>query len=298
MPHNGAALFENLTGLVHPTVESTILRMQQEQDRLRTDIGKIPVPKPATISFPTLQFISQQLQANGQAPLNLTGLVGGIPTGPANTVLHGEGDGIQSAYSAVTEDDQFLSDVMTADVSTSAHGYCPKLPNDATKFLDGTGTYSTPGGGGGGAVFVDDEVPAGAIDGANVTYLLANTPTPAASLELYLNGLLQRRGTDYTLVTATITFVVAPATGDNLFAFYRTASGSINFADDEVPGGAIDGANVNFTLANSPAPGGSLMLFHNGILDRRGIDYLLAGNAVTYGIAPASGDNLYAFYRY
>jgi hypothetical protein len=34
------------------------------------------------------------------------------------------------------------------NVSTSKHGLAPKLPNDATKFLDGTGAYSTPAGGG------------------------------------------------------------------------------------------------------------------------------------------------------
>lgn len=35
------------------------------------------------------------------------------------------------------------------NVSTSAHGLTPKLPNDATKYLDGSGAYSVPAGGGG-----------------------------------------------------------------------------------------------------------------------------------------------------
>ena len=30
------------------------------------------------------------------------------------------------------------------DVSTSAHGLCPKAPNDSSVFLDGTGAWSTP----------------------------------------------------------------------------------------------------------------------------------------------------------
>jgi len=33
------------------------------------------------------------------------------------------------------------------DATTSAHGLCPKLPNDGTKFLDGQGNWSTPEGG-------------------------------------------------------------------------------------------------------------------------------------------------------
>jgi hypothetical protein len=51
---------------------------------------------------------------------------------------------------SITEAKQLLADNTTNDVSTTKHGYAPKLPNDATKFLDGTGTYSTPAGGGGG----------------------------------------------------------------------------------------------------------------------------------------------------
>lgn len=35
------------------------------------------------------------------------------------------------------------------DVSTTAHGLAPKAPNDATKYLDGTGAYSVPAGSGG-----------------------------------------------------------------------------------------------------------------------------------------------------
>lgn len=53
-------------------------------------------------------------------------------------------------YADVTEDELTLSDVDTNDVSTLRHGFAPKLPNDATKYLDGTGQWSTPAGGGGG----------------------------------------------------------------------------------------------------------------------------------------------------
>lgn len=35
-----------------------------------------------------------------------------------------------------------LTDVTTNNVSTSAHGYCPKAPNDMTQLLDGTGVWS------------------------------------------------------------------------------------------------------------------------------------------------------------
>lgn len=44
-----------------------------------------------------------------------------------------------------------LTNITTNNVSTSKHGFAPILPNDATKYLDGTGAYSVPAGGGGGS---------------------------------------------------------------------------------------------------------------------------------------------------
>ena len=45
----------------------------------------------------------------------------------------------------VTESKLSLSDVTTLNASTNKHGFAPKLPNDATKFYDGTGNFTTPG---------------------------------------------------------------------------------------------------------------------------------------------------------
>lgn len=45
---------------------------------------------------------------------------------------------------AVTDATISVTDILTNNVSTSKHGFAPKLPNDSTKFLDGTGAYSVP----------------------------------------------------------------------------------------------------------------------------------------------------------
>ena len=75
---------------------------------------------------------------------------------------------------------------------------------------------------GSGSNFADNETPSGTIDGVNVTFTLAHTPSPAASLHLYLNGALQQAGGgDFTLATATITFNTAPQTNSILLASYR-----------------------------------------------------------------------------
>ena len=72
--------------------------------------------------------------------------------------------------------------------------------------------------------FADAETPTGTVNGVNDTFTLANAPSPAGSLELYKNGLLQlAAGTDYTLTTSTIVYAAAaiPQAGDVHRAWYR-----------------------------------------------------------------------------
>ncbi len=63
------------------------------------------------------------------------------------STLSGSNTGDQTISDATIS----TSDITTNNVSTSKHGFAPKLPNDATKYLDGTGAYSVPPGSGGGS---------------------------------------------------------------------------------------------------------------------------------------------------
>ena len=73
--------------------------------------------------------------------------------------------------------------------------------------------------------FADNITPTGGIDGSNAIFTLsAGAPSPAASLQLYYNGLVQRpAGEDFTLVGDTITYTTAskPKLGGKHVAFYR-----------------------------------------------------------------------------
>jgi hypothetical protein len=85
----------------------------------------------------------------------VAGAIQRLAIGAANTVLHGSAT--DPSYSAVVEADLNLTNVTTADVSITKHGFAPIAPNDVTKFLDGTGAYSTPTAGGvGGAPSTSD----------------------------------------------------------------------------------------------------------------------------------------------
>ena len=68
---------------------------------------------------------------------------------------------------------------------------------------------------------VDNEIPTGTIDNANVTFTLTQSPSPAGSLRLYLQGQLQILSVDYTLSGNTITFINAPMKPEEGTAYLR-----------------------------------------------------------------------------
>lgn len=56
-------------------------------------------------------------------------------------------------------------------------------------------------------------------NGTNTVFILAHNPVEK-SVQVFLNGLLQEIGVDYTLVGTTITFALAPNAGDILIIHY------------------------------------------------------------------------------
>lgn len=97
-------------------------------------------------------------------------------------------------------------------------------------FANNTFSGGTLGGSGGGVVSVSNgqntvtgETPTGVINGVNKIFVLAHVPT---SLAVYLNGLLQYPGTDYTVSGNAITLAVAPNSGSVLTVNYSYTSGS------------------------------------------------------------------------
>jgi hypothetical protein len=98
--------------------------------------------------------------------------------------------------------------------------------------------------------FVDNEVPAGQIDGSNTTFTLADAPTPPSSLQIFRNGVFQKPGLDYSLSGNVVNFttIAVPQVGDVLLASYRlSGSGQA--------GAAAGGALTGYFPSPSLAPG-------------------------------------------
>ena len=197
------------------------------------------------------------------------------------------------------------SSTTVAAIQTTVTGLATSLTNLTGTVNSLTTTVNGLAAGAAAPVFVDAQAPAGTINGTNTQFNLTNTPSPATSLGLYRNGLLQASGIDYTLAGAGVTFLTAstPKQGDILQAFYRVAGTgtSSTIVDAEVPAGAVNGTNMAFTLANIANPSASLKLYKNGLLLSQNADYSINGANIvfaTQAVAPQTGDSILASYRH
>ena len=249
----------------------------------------------------TVSGLTSTVNTKGSSLTTLSNSVGTL-----NTTVSGQAASITSLNSSLSS----LTATVATDtssitsVNSTVGGLATNVTN-LTNLVNGLNTtVSSLSNVSSNAVFVDSEVPAGAINGSNLIFSLANPPAPAASLSLFRNGLAMTPGVDYTISGSAVSFVSAsmPQAGDTLLAYYRTAGtgSATNFADGETPGGTINGTNVTFTLASAPNPAASLRLFRNGLLVAPGVEYTLTGSSITFTTArtPQSGDSLAAYYRH
>jgi hypothetical protein len=104
--------------------------------------------------------------------------------------------------------------------------------------------------------FVDGDTPAGLVDGANTAFTLSGVPSPAASLTMYRNGILQKPVLDFTLSGNQIQFApaAAPQPGDTLLAGYRVAGGATDapqlYPNPQVLCSGLGAATNSSTLAS------------------------------------------------
>ena len=82
--------------------------------------------------------------------------------------------------------------------------------------------------------FADDITPTGTIDGVNDTFSLPTVPDPAASLQLFKNGILQESTSKFVLTVDTIVFTAlnipqSTGTPDILRAWYRLVPSGVGF---------------------------------------------------------------------
>ena len=105
--------------------------------------------------------------------------------------------------------------VISASAATSSTPGVVQPDNSTITVSSGVISAAVPYGN-----FIVEETPSGSVNGSNTTFTLANTPH-SGSLMLFVNGVLQKPTSQYSLSSATITFVSAPKSGFWLTASYQ-----------------------------------------------------------------------------
>jgi hypothetical protein len=133
----------------------------------------------------------------------------------------------------------------------------------------------------------------------NRCFIFQNGTTGGHNLIVQVTG---APGTTVTIAAAA-GLVELFSDGTNVVQLTGGSVSGQNFADNETPGGTIDGSNTALTLAHSPNPAGSLLLMQapssgGAVVLIATVDYMLSGANITMTNPPASGDKLRASYRY
>ena len=85
------------------------------------------------------------------------------------------------------------------------------------------------------------------------------------------------------------------------FGMYRAEAGAdLEVIEDAASGsiaisGTQNGANTIFTLSAAPIPPADLIIAYNGLIQKLGVDYVIAGATLTFTMAPVAEDILLAF---
>lgn len=133
------------------------------------------------------------------------------------------------------------------------------------------------------AVTVGPTSPAGLVDGINTEYTLPHVPL-TGTLQVYYNGLLQKRGETYDYLEAdrVVAFNEPPHPGSSITVIYDRLSsmeilGEVPILDECHCEGSLPKYNLEYTPESD-----SMKLYLNGLLKKLGEDYTIDGNAISF----------------
>ena len=135
-------------------------------------------------------------------------------------------------------------------------------------------------------------------DGSTVAFTLSEEPANVAGIMDFVDGILQKATTNYSLSGTTLTFTTAPAAAAEIETKHLTirsiARRSTDFQYDTFTG---DGSTVAFTLGTAGATTNSAFIFYNGIALKPTSDYSISGVTLTLTFAPVALSEIMARYQ-
>lgn len=137
------------------------------------------------------------------------------------------------------------------------------------------------------------EAPTGLVDSSNTTFTTLQGKYVANTLEVFINGLLQTKTTDYAETTpgsGVFTFTVAPTTGDAVRVSYQVSTGASANADtvDGYHGDDLMPVGSLLMYASNTLPSSNWLMCYGQAVSRTTYATLFSRLSTVYGVGDGS----------
>ena len=135
-------------------------------------------------------------------------------------------------------------------------------------------------------------------NGSTTTFTLTEVPANSTQIMVFVDGILQKSSTNYSVNTTTgvLTFTSAPDNSAEIevkhLGIRTTARRAVSMFLDNFTG---NGSTTAYTLSNS-ASVNDVFVFYNGVAMKPTTDYGISGATLTFTFAPANSSQIMARY--
>ena len=135
-------------------------------------------------------------------------------------------------------------------------------------------------------------------DGNTAAFTLSETPPNANSVLVFVDGILQKITTNYTISGSTLTFTSNPANLSEIEVKHMGVRGVLRRGPDyQLDLFTGDGSDTTFTLTHTGVPTNNAFVFYNGIALKPTADYSISGQVLTTTFAPVNNSELMVRYQ-
>ena len=135
-------------------------------------------------------------------------------------------------------------------------------------------------------------------DGNTAAFTLTETPPNSNSVLVFVDGILQKITTNYTISGSTLTFTSNPANTSEIEVKHMGVRGVLRRGPDYIYDSFTgDGTDTTFTLTHTGVPTNNAFVFYNGVALKPTTDYSISGAVLTITFAPQSASEIMVRYQ-
>ncbi len=135
-------------------------------------------------------------------------------------------------------------------------------------------------------------------NGSATAFTLSETPPNANSVLVFVDGILQKSSSNYSISGTTLTFTSAPDASAEIEAKHFGIRGVVRRSTDyQYDAFTGNGSATTFNLSTSGATTNSAFVFYNGIALKPSTDYSISGIVLTTTFTPINASEITVRYQ-